>query len=747
MRRAFGIRSGSKLPLVRLTLSGALLAPLVTGCLERSPTPQDPHLTATVVEKIGGSSVERIDLLLAIDNSGSMADKQEILARAVPDLVERLVNPRCVDKEGVPAATKTAPGEDCPTGTTREFLAVPDIHIGIVSSTLASTSNGLCQGVVNDNGHLLSRDEDGAKVPTYEKLGFLAWDPGQKLDPPGEAVLSAGDEGLIPHFQQMVRGVGEDGCGFEGQLESWYRFLIDPKPYGTLERDGDALVPTGVDKTILAQRKAFLRPDSLVAVVMLSDENDCSVAPGDHAATLYSLDRMVKPRAICATSPDDVCCTPCGEAAPTCPQDPSCEDENGAISKLSADDDGTGLRCFDQKRRFGRDFLHPVDRYVSGLRDKRIQNSDGELVDNPLYADLDPDDDLKNTRGPDFVFLTGIVGVPWQDIARDPTSLKQGYKTAKEMLIEDAEGHDTWDKVLGEDGKDPLDLHMIESQDPRPGLPGPDASIGADPFSGHERPHQKNELQYACTFSLLAPRDCTKEDSCDCGIKNDAYKNNPLCQAEDGTYSTTQIKAKAFPGRRELSVLEGIGDQAIVASVCPANMDEGDGASPPDDFGYRPAIGALIDRLKEKLGYQCLPRSLSPAPDGQVECLVLEARVSDAPSCDGVNRIDVPSTNAGIIEEAKQSETANPAWNQFCLVPQLSGDDLHACQTTEGDPIVVDGEQVNGWCYLDATTVPSIGDPALVPSGCTPDQRRIVRLVGAANPSPGSTMFIVCTDG
>jgi hypothetical protein len=35
-----------------------------------------------------------------------------------------------------------------------------------------------------------------------------------------------------------------------------------------------------VDEVLLARRAAFLRPDSLVAIVMLTDENDCSMVPG-----------------------------------------------------------------------------------------------------------------------------------------------------------------------------------------------------------------------------------------------------------------------------------------------------------------------------------------------------------------------------------------------------------------------------------------------------------------------------------
>ena len=43
---------------------------------------------------------DNIDLLFMIDNSGSMADKQIILAKAIQDLVDRLTNPLCVDAMG-----------------------------------------------------------------------------------------------------------------------------------------------------------------------------------------------------------------------------------------------------------------------------------------------------------------------------------------------------------------------------------------------------------------------------------------------------------------------------------------------------------------------------------------------------------------------------------------------------------------------------------------------------------------------
>jgi hypothetical protein len=69
-----------------------------------------------------------------------------------------------------------------------------------------------------------------------------------------------------------------------------------------------------------------------------------------------------------------------------------------------------------------------------------------------------------------------------------------------------------------------------------------------------------------------------------------------LCQAEDDSFDTTQRRAGAFPGLRQLQVLYDMGPQAVVASICPKSMDPASA-----DFGYRPAFAALVKRLKSHL--------------------------------------------------------------------------------------------------------------------------------------------------
>jgi hypothetical protein len=104
--------------------------------LNRPLEPNEPRTTTTIVEPFTQSSVDKIDLLLLIDNSRSMADKQQILADAVPDLVRGLVLPKCLDMNGVPSAMQpTDPLQTCPAGTKYEFPPVLNIHIGIISST------------------------------------------------------------------------------------------------------------------------------------------------------------------------------------------------------------------------------------------------------------------------------------------------------------------------------------------------------------------------------------------------------------------------------------------------------------------------------------------------------------------------------------------------------------------------------------------------------------------------------------
>lgn len=570
----------------------------------------------------GGSSAcesSRIDLVIAVDNSRGMAHKQFFLAEAIPTLLEGLTNPPCIDPNGVsPSSQPAAPDSVCPNGLVRAFAPQSDIHIGVITSSLGGhgadscpdADMQSCSGAINtsnnDRGHLLSRKDvcSSEAIPTYANKSFLAWDPKQTLTPPGETTLDNGaGKGLAPTLRQMITGTGERGCGYESQLESIYRFLADPEPHEKIEVVDFKAVPQGVDSVLLEQRRNFLRSDSRLIVLMTSDENDCSTKEYSQFYLVNQLRqgpipfRMPRARQECASDPANPCCKSCGQAPGSCPPDPKCDD--GGNPAIYTDvEDPINLRCWDQKRRFGIDFLYPIDRYTKAFTEANVTNRAGEIVPNPIFSDLDTSDAVTNVRDPSQVLVAGIVGVPWQDIARDPKDARKGYKDWKEMMVPAGGSATVWEVITGNPAayvaaKDPL---MNESVKPRWGthpitgtaLASPTMPLG-NPINGNEYTVQ-DDLQYACIFDLPAPlyRDC-KDGNCECV---DAKNDNPLCgDNPDGSGRTQQVRARALPGLRQLTVLQGLGSQAVVGSVCAAQTSD----PSRNDFGYEPSMRSILD--------------------------------------------------------------------------------------------------------------------------------------------------------
>jgi hypothetical protein len=459
---------------------------------------------------------------------------------------------------------------------------------------------------------------------------FLAWDDRPEGDPDKHDPPAEGDlEVLVDQVQSLVMAVGERGCGYEAPLEAMYRFLVDPAPYESLAREGDVTVQRGTDQVVLDQRKEFLRPDSALVVVILGDENDCSIRDEGYGWLAGKTTLNVGTSA-CAADPDDPCCTYCGfaEAPEGCPpieSDPAC----------AASDNYQNIRCWDQKRRFGIDFLYPVTRYVAGFKDGKLcpdssaQDGDcrcrhaeetgeacdpGSPVANPIYQDLK---DLgREIRDPSLITVLSIVGVPWQDLATedtlDPELSELRYKPASEV---------DWSLILATPatGDAPLDILMLESvtprlsSDPHPitgvaPAPPHSADAWANPINGHEWSPQNNEdLQHACMFEL-APllegeiRDCNVigNQTCECfdttdGLMQVRRRQKPLCQGEDGVYSSVQLRAKAYPGVRQVDLMRRLEESGSLASICPKVLD----ADPSDmSYGYNPAVLHLARRMK-----------------------------------------------------------------------------------------------------------------------------------------------------
>jgi hypothetical protein len=817
-------------PLAAGLIAVVAAASALVGCLDRQTVSDDPTVKTNFETTVQQTAVDQVDILFMIDNSTSMGDKQKLLSAAVPNLVSRLVQPNCLDSNNavITDASGNAVTVDpstltCATGTP-EFPAVHDMHIGIVSSSLGDfgVSNGgdsnkgnwVCPGVTyttpgadggvvthsgnesqNDHAQLLNRTDgfspsDGTADPPAatdaNPENYLSWFPTVagntgKAAPLTTAITTSTT--LQSDFSQLVKGVQQFGCGFEGQLESWYQFLIQPDPWASIQVSGTTASRVGINTTLLQQRQDFLRPNSLVAVIAVSDEDDSTVDPGAFSGTSWVFEdrpHLPQPTAACATDPSSAACTSC-QLAPT---NPECVAAGGGVAAYpTADDpDNPNTRFALMKKRFGIDPQYPISRYLNGLvgtngsftvpdRNGEKHGSDGRYAPtndctNPLYASTLPDlsklsataatdnpvsqADLNvlcqlptGSRQPSLVFFGFIGGVPWQLLTHDPTN---ATTDAGVTFIAQSSGDDipaaTWTQMIGNNpegydysGQSP---YMQVSLTPRAGLQPVTAASTADPFNGREYTTNGADLEYACTFDLPPSTDGTPTGTdcsdakiaadqpntlpydgllgsiCDCangqttdstGKLVDVPPTGPLCSSSN---VNQQVRGKAYPGIREFTLVHEMDQQAaangIAASLCPRYSDPAkapQGASDPN-YGYNPAVQAIIAKLKNALGNTCLPRTLT-LTDNMAPCSILELlpNPGDESACDPALGLSVPA--ADVLARYRQQQAASGngdasadlAARPVCQVNQLS-----APCANSSDP---------GWCYETLAQDPGLG--------------------------------------
>lgn len=666
----------------------------LSSCLERPICGEcKPGTSNVFVKRVPINNIAKIDLLFVIDNSASMADKQAVLKQAVPAMLGRLITPNCVQKDEEGAITVSEPGRRegsevrCPGNLSLEFQPVNDIHIGVITSSLGS------HGYVGP----LSCDEPGKAKPEANDrarlIPLVRSDP-NLAGPQPFLTWRGGDQdatALGVSFGNHVAAAGETGCGLEATHESWYRFLVDPEPPLSMSiGDKDRAVRGPVDEELLELRSDFLRPDSLVAIVVLTDENDCSAMDGgsyyDFAEYGYLTGfvgtvvgegivphRNAEATDICETEPNHLCCQTCIDKP-----NPGCEAHFSKCPdplnppRLTAEQDQNNVRCFQNQRRFGFDLLYPVERYIEGLSRSEVRGANGNLLPNPLLSG----------REPGLVFFAGITGVPWQDLAtpetlKDPDELK--YLTARELdgnvAIDGVEQpYSYWDLILGVPGKHadsvycrersngdgtfedpscgarpilPRDPFMVESIVPRseradlPSQINERAKVSIttapnwNPINGYEyNPASatvpNNDLQYSCIFPL-GPFGGEKTEA-------ECQANSAACDCDESGRKAGKPLCQAQPG-----VTPGGGQfwgKAYPSTRTLEILKEfGDNAitasicpkvtdpANTDYYGYSPAMSAIIDRLRGTLGGQCLPRPLETDEiTGKVPCVVVEAR-------------------------------------------------------------------------------------------------------------------------
>lgn len=472
----------------------------------------------------------KIDVLFVTDDSGSMDSKSALLGPHVGALL-RSIGPN------------------------------HDVHVGVITSSL--TSEGLFS-VCGDDASVARNAKLYSGGLASASAGFLAYDG-----------TPAALDGFVDDAETLISNVGDGGCGLEASLESAYRFLVQPDPWKSVALDEEHKASyVGVDGELLAQRAAFLRPDSLVLVVLVTDEDDASLDPRAYGGRAYAFGGLYPlPRATsaCATDPASPGCSSC--AFESAKDDPNCAD--GGL--YTPADDDLNVRFSNMKRRFGIDPRFPLSRYVAGFSDARVPNRDAEhpapdpaattaehgytqtgACTNPLFAATLPaseNDELcqlpLGARSRDLVVFATLAGVPEALTGASPD----------------------WTAVLGTDpGNDDytgIDPHMLPSIEPRAGLaaPGPLGDNGPDPIHGREWLTKGHDLQYACTFALPSAEPAAEGTDCNMPI-GETILTPPVCNV-----SGEQTRGKAFPSIRPLALAKALGGRAVAASVCAADSD------------------------------------------------------------------------------------------------------------------------------------------------------------------------------
>jgi len=211
---------------------------LLSGCLGRELTRIDPLTESYILEEVPVQSFAGVDILVVVDNSGSMAQEQNMLKEAFPNLVRDLLNPP-ID----------------PTTGQRTHAPVRDLHIGVVSTDLGVAGYPVpsCERnpMVGDDAILQHTPRLPDCDPAYDTYLHYSLPQGQDPDPTTVEDL-AKDFGCIAVL-------GTSGCGFEQQLEAARRALYEKSQ-------------PGMDNA------GFLRNDSILTILIVSDEEDCSAA-------------------------------------------------------------------------------------------------------------------------------------------------------------------------------------------------------------------------------------------------------------------------------------------------------------------------------------------------------------------------------------------------------------------------------------------------------------------------------------
>jgi hypothetical protein len=205
--------------IAQISLASIASIALVAGCANREIARVDPNQTKEQFKDIPVEVNRDIDILFVIDNSGSMEAEQTSLAANFYRFIEVLQN-----IEG----------------------GLPNVHIGVISTDLGAGNFNINNCQANgDNGTLQSQPRGDCTGPDGAFIRDVA-------DANGNRITNY--DGNLADTFACIAQLGTEGCGFEQQLESMRRALNGSNPVNS----------------------GFLRENAFLAVIFVTDEDDCS---------------------------------------------------------------------------------------------------------------------------------------------------------------------------------------------------------------------------------------------------------------------------------------------------------------------------------------------------------------------------------------------------------------------------------------------------------------------------------------
>ncbi len=181
-----------------------------------------------------------VDLLLMIDSSGSMIEEQAQLAMSFPRLVEMLVT-----------------GDYTGDGIA-DVAPLESLHVGVITADMGTlgVSVATCPNAMHGDDGVLRTDGNpmiGACMPTYPSfLDYMA--PGGQLQ--------------LTQSMACLTTNRTNGCGFEQQLEAVLK-AVTPSSSPVRFFNNTTGHADGANAE-------FLRADSVLVTLLISDEDDCS---------------------------------------------------------------------------------------------------------------------------------------------------------------------------------------------------------------------------------------------------------------------------------------------------------------------------------------------------------------------------------------------------------------------------------------------------------------------------------------